>query len=369
MSGPAEAAKRGFETKTGGSDPESPHKKQASAEEEQDAKVDKDMKQMMKQMMGMMGNLETKMDGVSTKVDDAVQIATEAKDNVKLVETKIEAYQNDMNEVKQNLKKLEVKITENEFKEHGVKKEEWVAWRTGVEEQIAATEFKDPMEELAPDMKQKLYDIEKELANMRSTTKPHTDNQVVTMVVGGVGTTGDEDEAVNWIESQIKSLKISVPDDVYFKGETFKGMLFCKFNHPEAAERAIKELTKRKPEFKTSGSVYKPWYKQDVPIRERAPISFLLGLRWQLGEWGTYDKKLIKVDEKTLIMKVDGKEVAQVSTKPDNLQVDWLDEKWASWKELQESPELKALAEAANKKIGQANGNEAKGKGKGKPLA
>ena len=90
------------------------------------------MKQMMKQMMSMMGNLETKMDGVSKKVDDAVQIATEAKDNVKLVETKMEAYQNDMNEVKQNLKKLEVKITENEFKEHGVKKEEWVAWQTGV---------------------------------------------------------------------------------------------------------------------------------------------------------------------------------------------------------------------------------------------
>ena len=79
-----------------------------------------------------------------------------------------------------------------------------------------------------------------------------------------------------------------------------------------------------------------------------------------------YDKKIIKVDEKELTMIVNKQKVAQVSTQSGSLQVEWLDEEWKRWKELQESFELKALVEASNKKIGQAKDNEAKGKGKGK---
>ena len=143
-------------------------------------------------------------------------------------------------------------------------------------------------------------------------------------------------------------------------------MLFCKYNEPEDAEKTIKELNKCRPECKVSGSVFKPWFKQDAPIRERAPLSFLLGLRWQVGEWG-YSKKAIKVDEKALTLKFNGKEVVQVKVQPDKLHIEWLDPKWAVWKELHESVEIKTLIEAASKKIAQAGESEAKGKGKGKP--
>ena len=175
----------------------------------------------------------------------------------------------------------------------------------------------------------------------------------------------DEDEAVDWISSQIKSLQVGEPEDIYFEGDAFKGMLFCKFDNSEMADKIIKELNKRKPEFKAKGSAFKPWFKQDAPIWERAPLSFLLGLRWQLGEWGE-DKKNIKVDEKALTMKFKGEVVACASIQSDKFKVDWLDSKWTEWKELQDSAELKALVQVASKKIEESCANAAKGKGKGK---
>ena len=117
MSSPIDAAKRALEKKPGGSDPESPHKKRAGDE-------DKDMKQMMKQMMGMMGNMETKIDGVTTKVDDAVQIAKEAKDSVKLVEVKIMAVQGEVDSMTQELKDSQKKMD---------------TWKASIEVNIAKT--------------------------------------------------------------------------------------------------------------------------------------------------------------------------------------------------------------------------------------
>jgi hypothetical protein len=105
-------------------------------------------------------------------------------------------------------------------------------------------------------------------------------------VIGGAGKEQDEDEAIEWVNGQIKSLQVGAPDEIYFKGEVYKGLLFCKFDNQEKADKVIKELTRRTPEFKANASVYKPWFKQDAPIEQRAPLSFLLGLRCQLGEWG-----------------------------------------------------------------------------------
>ena len=60
------------------------------------------------------------------------------------------------------------------------------------------------------------------------------------------------------------------------------------------------------------------------------------------------------------------KEVVRVSIQSDKFKVDWLDPKWAEWEAIQDSVELKALIETANKKIDQASEHEKKGKGKGK---
>ena len=65
---------------------------------------------------------------------------------------------------------------------------------------------------------------------------------------------------MEWIRRQIKDLQLATFEDIYFKSETFKGMLFCKYNEPEDAEKMIKEFNKCRLEFKASDSVFKPWF-------------------------------------------------------------------------------------------------------------
>ena len=52
----------------------------------------------------------------------------------------------------------------------------------------------------------------------------------------------------------------------------------------------------------------------------------MLGLRWQVDEWG-YNKKAIKMDEKTLTLKFNGKEAVQMKVQSDKLHIEWLDPK------------------------------------------
>ena len=148
------------------------------------------------------------------------------------------------------------------------------------------------------------------------------------------------------------------------KGETFKGMLFYRFDKPETADKVIKELSKLCPEFKISGTVYKPKFKQDALIEERAPLSFLLGLRWMLGELD-YNKKIIRVNENRLVIKFNGKAVARTTIQAEKLIVEWLDPKWEEWKDLHDSNEFKGLLETAFRRLKQASETIAKGKGKG----
>ena len=308
MSGPgavAEAARK-LERKAEGSHPDAPDRrvpKNDEAEEEPG---------WLKKLMGKIDSVEGKVDSITATVDNAVKEAVEAKENVKKVEAAVSSLQADVGSMK---------------KDASATTTEWTAWRKGVESKIAAAQFKDTDEEVAPKLTQKLNDIEKELADMKSMGKPLMEEDGGIMVVGGVGTDGDENEAMAWISRHIKSFQIGAPEDIYFKGDTFKGLLFCKFDRMETADMAIKEFKKLKPHFKVRSEVFKPWFKQDAPAMERAQVSFLLGLRWQLGEWGQ-SKKNFKVDEKTLTMKVNGKEVVRVSIQNDKFHVTWEDQKW-----------------------------------------
>ena len=122
---------------------------------------------------------------------------------------------------------------------------------------LTAVEFKDPNEELKPadfEVQKKIKDIEAKLAGMKTSDpkhKPVTDDRAMAMVVSGVGEEGGEVEAMAWVSRQIASLEAGTvkESDIYFKGGTFKGMLFCKFSKPEAADKAIKTLSKSSLEF------------------------------------------------------------------------------------------------------------------------
>jgi hypothetical protein len=156
MSGTGEAAKRTLEKNREGSNPESPQKKQAGAEEDaavvpvDDAAVIEKSKveKMFEIMMKKMGDVEAKMDGVTSKVDDAVKMSEEANEGVKKVKEEVKAVRDDIDKEKRERKE----------------------WQSFIEEKVAAAEYMDPATEVRPPdpiVQNKINEIEKKLANMK----------------------------------------------------------------------------------------------------------------------------------------------------------------------------------------------------------
>ena len=141
-------------------------------------------------------------------------------------------------------------------------------------------------------------------------------------------------------------------------------MLFAKFENVEIASKALSEMTKKVNKFNDN----ELWCKPDAPVEVRVVRSVLLGLRWQLGEWG-FSKKSIKVDVPASTFKVDGKIIVTLETNNDKINLIWNDDGWKQWQELHESKEMMKLMREGNDKLKQAAENRGKGigKGKGKP--
>ena len=110
------------------------------------------------------------------------------------------------------------------------------------------------------------------------------------------------------------------------------------------------------------------WCKTDAPVEVRVVRSVLLGLRWQLGEWG-FNKKIIKVDVPAATLTVDKVDVATLDIKKDKVEMKWHDAGWKEWHELHNSEEMKKLLKDADDKLKQAAENRGKGIGKGKGVA
>ena len=90
-----------------------------------------------------------------------------------------------------------------------------------------------------------------------------------------------------------------------------------------------------------------------------------MGLRWQLIQWGVCAKNEVKVDDQKLTMEVCRATVLAVTIVEGAIKLDWQDETWKNWEELQDSPELKELIATANDKIAKSAAAQIKGKGKG----
>ena len=100
------------------------------------------------------------------------------------------------------------------------------------------------------------------------------------------------------------------------------------------------------------------WAKQDLPLEVRVRKTFLNGLKYQLGKWGfVYNK--IGIHEDFTSMKVGPNKVIDISTSEGAFKHTWC-ENWASWAELQSSPELTSLLAKATADLAKS------GKGKGK---
>ena len=90
-----------------------------------------------------------------------------------------------------------------------------------------------------------------------------------------------------------------------------------------------------------------------------------------MNEWGSLDKKAIKVDVLAGTMTVHKKEVVSVSIEDGKLKISWLDDTWKEWKDLHDAKEIQELIQAGNKRLKDATDSKKSelGKGKGKSKA
>ena len=83
------------------------------------------------------------------------------------------------------------------------------------------------------------------------------------------------------------------------KSKAFQGLMFAKFK--STTDRDIAVALLRSAELTEAGN--RVWATQDLPLEKRTRKTFLLGLKWQLGEWG-FMKREIEIDDDYSQLKV-----------------------------------------------------------------
>ena len=146
---------------------------------------------------------------------------------------------------------------------------------------------------------------------------------------------------------------------MYIKEDQFKGRVFVKFQDNEAMRKAVDAFERNVPQ----GPGQSIYCHPDRPMETRTPLSFLLGVRWLLGEWG-YKKSGVKVDENTMTMSFNGSRVLKASVVESKLKIEWLSTEWQQWGEMLQSSDFKKLESTANGELSKMTQNQGKGKGK-----
>ena len=88
------------------------------------------------------------------------------------------------------------------------------------------------------------------------------------------------------------------------------------------------------------------WCKKDLLLATRVALSFLLGVRRQLLDW-KFAKGKVHVIEEALTLEVASKPRLSAAVRDMQLHLDWVDEEWKKWDELQQSQEMKSLEDKA----------------------
>ena len=179
-----------------------------------------------------------------------------------------------------------------------------------------------------------------------------------TMVVGGLQGLTSLQQATLWLSKTLNSLSGPSHVGAYMKSKVFQGLMFAKFK--STTDRDIAVALLRSAELTEAGN--RVWATQDLPLEKRTRKTFLLGLKWQLGEWG-FMKREIEIDDDYSQLKVGSSVVLTLSIVGTHMQCNWVDT-WAQWEDLQTSEELKQLLARASNSLQKMGG--AKGRGKSK---
>ena len=202
------------------------------------------------------------------------------------------------------------------------------------------------------ELKQRMDEIEKKFVGQLQV-------QSCTLVMGNLGESLQD--ATDWVTNKAKELGIKAGPTVYHKGDDFKGIIFAKFLLVADAATMLSAWEQAQPQY----NGHKVWCNEDRPMEHRACLSFLLGLRRQLCNWG-YSKSAIRVDDNALTISVGGSEVASAAAHEGKMKIQWLDSAWEKWEELQQSSEMRKLKDDADEKLAGAAARRAKGMGKWK---
>jgi hypothetical protein len=275
--------------------------------------------------------------------------ATSSKDDIlqgvkSTIETTVQTMTNDVNKLKETVFVIESKADEAIKIARGAK-EATDGLQTVIETTVNET------------INKRITDIEIKLAQHAKHKVGESSDQILCGGFEDMTFTNAED----WLTRKFKELNISNAQEIYHKGDEFKGLVFARFHSQEAAQTATDKIGNNKYKVGTNNI----WSKKDLPLETRVPVSFLLGLRWQLAEWKSLPKSQIKVDDENFTMKIGRVPVMSATVIDNKLQIRWLDPAWENWEELQKSQELASLISVANGKLTAAADGHAKGKGKG----
>ncbi|CAE7703564.1 unnamed protein product [Symbiodinium sp. CCMP2592] len=209
------------------------------------------------------------------------------------------------------------------------------------------------------DLEGKVQELQSQLASLKSSELAVQPDHARTMVVGGLDSFSSVQDATKWLTQKLSSLSSPPHIGTYMKSQEFRGLLFAKFKSCVDRDTAVALL--RSAELHESGK--RIWATQDLPLQKRAQKVFLMGLKWQLGEWG-FMKRDMELNDNYDRLKVGEGVVVSLSIKAQQLECQWSDD-WAQWAEFQNSSELRQLITRANEMLQKDITSKGKGKSKG----
>ena len=110
-----------------------------------------------------------------------------------------------------------------------------------------------------------------------------------------------------WVEEKCTNQCRHKPNDIYKKGESFKGIVFAKFASQSDRDAVVQQF--RTEKFEHADGV-KIWSAPDRPLEIRAQTSFLFSLKKELIEWG-FARASLWVDEENFVLVWNGDLVTQ----------------------------------------------------------
>ena len=200
----------------------------------------------------------------------------------------------------------------------------------------------------------------KEMENNLSAVDGKITEEYTAILVGGLQSMAFE-EAHNWVKRTIKEKNLQEPTVVYHKGDVFTGIAFAEFSSSKGAEDAVKKISVAK--LKVGDDEI--WCKKDLPLHKRVALSFLLGLRRQLIEWG-FSRSKVRVKEEDHTLVVGGMTILKAEVKDNQLDLNWKADEWKSWADLVDSTEFRKLQDKVEETLKKAGDEKGSGEGKGK---